>query len=207
MIKLLFFALLLWLLLPMVLVAIGLPFAQRRSNLPVTFSQYKNPEPYKYDIDLPDWLRWLQNVEDGLMGDDRGWFWNVYKPALVPDSWWANPTFKMWWWSAIRNPWNYLKRFVIGIDVRHFTFHKLIGDDYVRDDLNNQGFQILVAMPKNGWLPRPMLYWVKELHNGRGICFQFGWKIKLSHGKLVERDEWDYWKGITLEPNPFKNLR
>jgi len=183
-----------WVFLPSLLVAIGLPFKQEQG-----LRTFDNGDP-TIQYDLPDWLRWLQNVEDGLTGDSRGWYWHEYFPAWVPD--W----YKSWWWSAWRNPWNYLKRNVIGIDVREFTFHKLVGEDYVRDDLDSQGFQILYAMPNDGIFPRPMLYWVKELHNGRGICFQFGWKIKLNHNNAIYLDEHDNFKGWTFEPNPYKDL-
>ncbi len=182
-----------WVIVPMVLVAVGLPFKKNKGER--KFKDGTKTTQY----DLPSWLKWMSNPEDGLTGDSKGWYWNE-KMAGKPD--W----FKMWWWSGVRNTWNYLKRFVIGIDVREYTFHKLVGDDYVRDDLKNQGFQIIYAKPRKGWFPRPMLYWVKELHNGHGICFQLGWKIKLSHETVVEKDEWDYFKGITFEPNPYKDL-
>lgn len=187
-----------WWLAPMVLVAIGMPFSVARPSNK-RFSIHAMPDKIKRDIDLPNWLRWLQNPEDGLTGDDRGWYWNTYWPGK--SAW-----FKMWWWSGVRNQWNYLKRFVLGIDIRKFEIVKVCGADYVRDDLKNQGFQILMAYSVYGVIPRPMLYWVKELHNGRGICLQIGWKIKLSHNSTSYEDEWDYFKGVTLEPNFYKDL-
>jgi len=183
-----------WVFAPLVLVAVGLPFKRykgdRLLNNGKTIKQYE----------LPDWLGWLHNLEDGLTGDWRGWYWFEYFPDWVP-GW-----FKMLWWSGVRNPWNKLKRFVIGIDVRQYNIVKLCGVDYVRDDLDSQGFQILIAHPLDGGLPRPMLYWVKDLHKGRGICFQFGWKIKLEHNDIKYVDEYDYWKGFTFEPNIYKDL-
>ncbi len=183
-----------FIILPATLVAIGLPFKQylgmRYLDDGVSIPHY----------DLPNWLKWLQNPEDGLTGDSRGWYWNVKmkgKPAW----------FKMWWWSGVRNTYNYLKRFIIGIDIRKFTFHKLCGADYVRDDLINQGFQILYAKPKDGWFPRPMLYWVRQWgDSNRAIVLQIGWKIKLEHNGTAYEDEWDYYKGLTFEPNPYKDI-
>jgi len=186
-------------LLPMVAVAIGLPF--KKPVKYIEFTQYKEPAEGVYQYRLPDWLKWFSNPEDFLSGDSRGWYWNTYFPTWVP-SW-----FKMWWWSGVRNPYNYLKRIVIGVDIRKFTFHKLVGQDYVRDDFDNCGFQILYAKPKSGWLPRPMLYWVRRWGTSdRAIVVQIGWKIKLSHDGLVEKDEWDYFKGCTCEINPGKSI-
>ena len=167
----------------------------------VEFTIHKNPTQKVMNYDLPDWLKWFQNPEDGLIGDIRGWYWNTYFPEWVP-SW-----VKMWYWSGVRNTYNYFKRVVIGVDIRKHTFHKLVGVDYVRDDFNSEGFQILYAKPKNGWFPRPMLYWVRRWGNSnRAICFQFGWKIKLSHNNETYDYEWDYYKGFTIEPNPFKDI-
>jgi len=152
------------------------------------------------NYELPDWLKWLQNPEDNLTGDKRGWYWNIYM-AGKPD--W----FKMLWWSAWRNPFNYLKRVVIGVDIRDYTFHKLCGQDYVRDDLRSTGFQILYAKPKGGGFPRPMLYWVRTWgSSSRAIVWQFGWKIKLEHNSATYKNEWDHFKGLTFEPQVFKNI-
>ena len=181
------------------MVAVGLPFAKPTRY--IKFTQYKSPTSGVYQMQLPDWLKWFSNPEDGLTGDSRGWYWNTYFPAWVP-SW-----FKMWWWSGVRNPYNYLKRIVIGLDIRKFTFHKLCGQDYVRDDFNSCGFQILYARPKSGWLVRPMLYWVRRWgQSDRAIVVQIGWKIKLSHNSAIEEDEWDNFKGVTFEPNFYKDI-
>ena len=184
---------------PMVVVAIGLPFAKPMRW--IEFSLYKKPVSGMYQLQLPSWMKWFQNPEDGLIGDSRGWYWNTYFPKWVP-AW-----FKMWWWSGVRNPYNYLKRIVIGVDIREYTFHKLVGQDYVRDDFDNCGFQILYAKPKKGWLPRPMLYWVRRWgSSNHGICMQLGWKIKLEHNTSTEKYKWDNFKGCTFEPNPFKDI-
>ena len=176
---------------PAVLVGIGLPFKKSLGLRDFADNTVIN------HYDLPDWLKGLQNKEDGLTGDKRGWYWNTYFPAWVP-AW-----FKMWWWSGVRNPWNYLKRHIIGINVKNYTITKLKGDDYVRDDFNNTGFQILVAESKSGNKIRPMLYWVMRWGgSNRAIVFQLGWKIKLSHNDIID----DKWVGLTFEPNPFKRI-
>lgn len=181
-------------LLPLILVGIGLPFKRSLGVRKLTDgSMIEN-------FELPNWLKWLHNPEDHLTGDKDGRYWNIYmhgKPAWL----------KMWWWSGWRNPFNYLKRVVIGIDVRDYTIHKLIGQDYVRDDMRSRGFQILYAKPKKGGFPRPMLYWVRTWGNStRAIVWQWGWKIKLSHNDAVYEDEWDNFKGLTFEPQLFKDI-
>lgn len=176
------------------LVGIGLCF---KKDLGVrTFTDGYTVQNYE----LPDWLKWLQNPEDNLTGDKRGWYWTVYmdgKPAW----------FKMLWWSAWRNPFNYLKRVVIGIDIRQFSFHKLCGADEVRDDFYQTGFQILYAKPLMGGWPRPMLYWVRRWgYSNRAIVVQLGWKIKLSHAGATYSYKWDYFKGLTFEVQPAKKI-
>ena len=180
---------------PLVLVGVGLPFKHnlgaRTLTNGVTITQYE----------LPDWLKWCHNPEDHLTGDKDGRYWTDYFPVWLP-AW-----FKMWWWSGWRNPFNYLKRVVIGIDIRDYTFHKLCGQDYVRDDMRSPGFQILYAKPKAGGMVRPMLYWVRPWGNStRAIVWQWGWKIKLSHGTAEYDDEMDYFKGLTFEPQLFKDI-
>ncbi|GEM_PF-3721121 len=183
------------LLLPFVLVGAGLLFKR-----PMGTRTFANGLTIR-DYELPPCLRWLHNPEDHLTGDKRGWYWCEYFPNWVP-AW-----FKMLWWSGWRNPFNYLKRVVMGVDIRDYTFHKLCGQDYVRDDLRSTGFQILYAKPKKGGMVRPMLYWVRPWGNStRAIVCQWGWKIKLAHGDAEYDNEWDYFKGLTFEPQLFKDI-
>jgi len=156
------------------------------------------------NYELPDWLWWSQNPEDNLTGDKRGWYWNIYMEGR-PD-WW-----KMWVWSAWRNPLNYWKRIKTGCDIREHRVVKICGDDYVRDDFENTGFQILLAVPTamhSKWYHyKPALYWVRRWgSSNRGIVVQLGWKIKLSHNGATYVDPLDYFKGWTLEPQPFKDI-
>ena len=183
-------------------VAIGLPFKVLHKGRETTFSQYKHPTSAKAHIDLPEWLKWYQNAEDGLMGDDRGWYWNEYCK-----SWW--PTwFRMWWWSGIRNPANYLKRNILGVDVREYVITKVAGDDYVRDDLDSTGCQILKAEHVHSDKVKYALYWVWlwPFSSTRAIVVQLGPKVKLEHNGVMYADEWDYLKGVTFEVNPVKDI-
>ena len=192
-------------------VLLGLPFARENESRSTQFTQHTAPTLYKRHIDLPDWLLWFQNEEDGLTGDSRGWYWNSYFPAWVPG--WI----KMWWWSGVRNPANYLKRNILGVDVRNAAIFKYAGQDYVRDDFDNTGFQVLFAdqfkpdnlqpdlrkLTKTAWA----LYWVRRWGKSkRAVVVQIGAKVKLSHNGAVYEDERDYWKGITAEINPFKSI-
>jgi hypothetical protein len=150
--------------------------------------------------DLPSWLKWFSNPIDGLTGDRRGWYWNIYmegKPAWL----------KMFWWSAFRNQYNYLKRYVIGIDMREYVVTKIAGQDVVRDSFEGTGFHILKATPDDGGWNKYTLYWVMRwFKSNRAIVVQLGWKIKLSHNGMHQEDESKYWKGFTIEPNPFKDI-
>ena len=170
--------------LPALLVAFGLFFKVDKGV------RYFDDGTSTQQYDLPQCLLWLTNPKDGLTGDHRGWYWNTY---MIGKSSWV----KMWWWSAFRNPWNYLKRHIIGINVKNYTITKVCGQDHVRDDLNSTGFQILRA----GW--RPALYWVKQWGNSnRAIVLQIGWKLHLKHNDIID----DKWVGITFEPNPYKDI-
>lgn len=177
------------------LVGLGLFFKEDRGNR--VFKDGTSTTQY----DLPQWLLWLTNPEDGLTGDHRGWYWNTYM-AGRPD-WW-----KMLIWSAWRNPFNYLKRFVIGIDIRNYAFNKVCGQDYVRDDFDSTGFQVLRAVPiEAGRFNKYSLYWVHRYgQSDHAFVMQLMWKIKLEHNTAVEKDEWDYFKGFTFEINPYKNI-
>ena len=141
------------------------------------------------------------NLEDSSIGDHRGW-WDAN--SFGADS---RKFVNRFWWLAVRNPFNNFKRFVLGCDVRKYTITKLAGQDYVRDDFDSVGWQLLKATPKDGWLPRYQLYIVKRYKDSdRALVVQIGNKIRLEHNNVVEADEYDYWKGWTLEINPFKDI-
>jgi len=144
------------------------------------------------------------NVEDSSVGDHRGW-WDANCFGGDAYKW-----FNRFWWLAVRNPFNNFKRYVMGCDVREYHFSKLGGQNYVRDDFNNTGWQLLKASPTSNsdkWLPRYGFYLVKRYgSSNRALVIQLGNKIKLEHEHSVEIDEIDYWKGYTFEINPFKDI-
>ncbi|MBL1321498.1 MAG: hypothetical protein COA63_010635 [Methylophaga sp.] len=175
---------------PLVLVAIGLPF--KVSQGVREFRDSTSTEQF----DLPNWLLWLQNPEDGLTGDSRGWYWNVYMQGK-PD--WI----KMLIWSGWRNPWNYFKRVFMGVDIRQHRMILKVGQNHVRDDIGSEGFQVLVAEHKTKHrLFKPFgIYWVVPYKNKNGFMYgcRIGWKIKLSHNTPQNEEfELDYYKAPTF---------
>lgn len=144
------------------------------------------------------------NIEDSSTGDHRGW-WDLH--SFGSDS---RRFINRFWWLAIRNPFNNFKRYVIGCDVRNYTISKLAGQDYVRDDFNSTGWQLLKASPKRDsgvWLPRYTFYLVARWGTSdRALVVQLGNKIKLSHNAEEFDKEIDYWKGFTFEINPWKDI-
>lgn len=189
-------------LLGLVLVPIGLLFKTREDATMMHFTHY-NTGRFWVKEDLPNWLQWYQNDEDGLRGDHRGW-WDAN--CFGGDS---SKLINMFWWSAIRNPFNYFKRFIIGCDVRHYCIVKLAGQDYVRDDFDSTGWQILKAIPVNKEikLPRYTFYGVFRYgKTNRALVIQLGNKIRLSHNGNINENWYDYYKGFTMEVNPFKDI-
>lgn len=144
------------------------------------------------------------NIEDSSTGDHRGWW----------DANCFDQNSRLWknrfWWLAIRNPFNNFKRYVIGLDIREYHFTKLGGQDVVRDDFKNTGWQLLKASPRKGsskWLPRYQFYLVARYGTSdRALVIQLGNKIKLEHETAVEKDVIDYFKGFTFEINPYKDI-
>lgn len=190
-------------LLGFILVPIGLAFRKKDESTAKPFTQYNTNRQWVYE-DLPNWLKPWQNIEDGLRGDHRGW-WDLNSKGSD-----SSTLFNMFWWSGVRNPFNYFKRFMIGCDVRQYAITKLAGQEYVRDDFNSTGWQCLKAKPmhKSGrWLPRYSFYGVWRYgQSNRALVIQLGNKIKLSHNSDIETDEYDYYKGFTFEINPFKDI-
>ncbi len=143
---------------------------------------------------------WIwDNDEDGSMGDARGW-WNDNSPFGGSESFMSQ-----YWWLAVRNPANNLKRYVIGMDIRKHVFSLVTGQSYVRDDFDSTGFQIVRASGRK--YNKYMLYWVRRWGNSnRAIVVQLGHKIKLEHNTARYDNELDYFKGVTIEINPFKDI-
>lgn len=187
----------------LIVVPFGMLFRKLDKSTAKNFTEFNTDRQWVYE-DLPSWLKPWQNIEDGLRGDHRGW-WDAN--SYGQDS---SKLFNMFWWSAIRNPFNYFKRFTLGCDIRKYLIVKLAGQDHVRDDLRSTGWHVLKARPLHkSWLklPRYTFYGVFRYgKSNRALVIQLGNKIKLEHNSVVEKDEYDNYKGFTFEINPFKDI-
>lgn len=182
-------------------VLIGMPFVKEDKSRETEFTIHKSPDRIKKHYDLPMFFKWFRNIEDGMTGDHRGWYWNTYCYPWVPD--WM----KMWWWSGWRNPANYIKRNILGVDVRNCNIVKVKGQDFVRDDFDNVGGQILRVDDLQGDTIHWAIYYVKRWgKSNRALVIQIGAKVKLEHNNVFYEDEADYFKGVTFEFNPIKDI-
>ncbi len=179
-------------------IALLFPDVDKSKQIP-----FKYPLGFWYPVHLKK-IFWLWgNEKDGFRGDHQGRWWNR-------DSYsWLNTDYKkMVFWGAIRNPANNLKRLVLGCDVRHYVITTLVGNDFVRDNLTDYGFQFVKATPVNGHgFPRYHLYWVVPYgKSGRGLVIELGNKVRKEHNQATYDFEQDYFKGVTWELNPVKDI-
>ena len=147
-----------------------------------------------FPVHLPGWAWWWDNDADGGRGDKRGWFWMEYMLD-------GNEAFKYWFWLAIRNPANNFKRKVLGFDIRNAKIETVSGQDFVRDDFQSTGFQLVRA----GW--RYHLYYVRRYgSSNRAMVIEFGNKFQVRHNGATYHSEHKYTKGFTMEFAPFKDI-
>lgn len=148
---------------------------------------------------LPKWAKWWNNPIDGSLGDDNFRWASRDIPFGL-----KNTSFLgQFWWMAIRNPFNYFKRFILGCDVRKNKIEKLGGQDYVRDDLESTGWQFL----KCGHFYTFYGVW-QYGDNDRAFVIQLGNKFDLEdNSKSYPIEEfYKYSKGFTTEINPYKSI-
>jgi hypothetical protein len=147
---------------------------------------------------LPSWALWWDNKVDGTLGDDD------YRWASrdIPFGWKNTSFMGQYWWMAIRNPFNYFKRFILACDVRENEVVKLAGQDKVRDDLNTTGWHFL----KCGKFYTFYGVWV--IYGSRAVVIQLGNKFDLEDNfkGYTSEKEYKYLKGFTFEVNPFKDI-
>lgn len=171
----------------------------------------QKPTTHKSNLDsewwlrtLPTWAKWWDNKIDGTLGDDD------YRWASrdIPFGWKNTSFLGQYWWMAIRNPFNYFKRFILGCDVRKYKVRKLSGQDYVRDDLLSTGWQFLKC--GKGILTYYTFYgvWKWRGSDTRAVVIQLGNKFDLQDNTKVyaPEQEYKYFKGFTFEINPFKDI-
>ena len=153
---------------------------------------------------LPSWAKWWNNPIDGFLGDDS------YRWASrdIPFGWKNTSFLGMFWWGAIRNPLNYFKRFVISCDVRECSYELLQGQEYVRDDITNQGYQFLKATRRYDGKAYYRIYGVWQYgQSSRAFVLEIGNKFDKSHfSEDYTGREYKAFKGFTFVINPYKEI-
>lgn len=181
------------------LVPIGLLFLKPEGKS-VPYTKYPEMGSWKL-IRLPKWLYPWDNSIDGVLGDRRGWWANETK------DW--NPYVAMWWWMAVRNPANQLKRFILTCDVSRCLVSVYKGQEFVDDEIGYTGFQILQAERDDG-KKYYQLYYVRPWGNStRGLVIQMGFKFKLKHNDYDFENDYPHYKrfkGFTFEIAPYKDI-
>lgn len=156
-------------------------------------------------VRLPQWLLWFDNAYDGLTGDKRD-DWNRFclerygKPASHP--------LCMWLWAAVRNPVNYWSRNIAGVDVSRLFIRLAAGREVVIEEPGKSGWQLIRALRDDGsFFFRLFGSFAYPFRHDRGLMFDFGWKLKLSHsGMPKDAQENDRFKGIVFVVSPWKVL-
>lgn len=145
-------------------------------------------------VNLPRWAYVWGNDFDGALGDKRGW-WAENTPFGVD----VTSFLAMWWWLAIRNPSNNMRRletFYAPITGSTITY---AGDFIVEDDVDGGGWQFVKCVSAKGKTYYGF-YLVKE-YGERCLMIRLGHKIKPEHAGTVDQP-----KGFTFRFNPWKKL-
>lgn len=209
-----------------IVVAIGLLFSRiDSSQLPRPFTDYKKDQLWKF-VRLPRIFLWWDNLYDGFRGDTRGW-WAEYadekvffgllpllrKIGLPINKLESDSYLAMWWWGAVRNPANWIKRNFLNMDIRQCTCEVLAGQDYVRDDFQNTGFQLLRAVRIEDGKTYWRVYWVRRWgSSNRAIVVEFGYEFAPKHWTAAKNGEYDgdreykNFKAFAYGFNPFKDI-
>lgn len=146
-------------------------------------------------VNLPRWAWIWGNDYDGLLGDKRGW-WNNNTILGLP----VNHPFAMWWWAAIRNPANNMRRVPVFSCPANKCAIRYTGSEVVEDKPGMGGWRFTVAERKGRkWYG---FYLVHEWNATRALVIQLGFKIKPSHMGDPKATE----KGFTCEVNLFKAI-
>lgn len=168
-----------------VMVAVAIPFRVRG----------KSVSDNRGIVNLPRWAWLWGNDYDGLLGDWRGW-WAANTPFGLPADHW----FSMWWWAAIRNPANNMRRCPLFSCPANRCLITYKGRAVVEDKPGMGGWRFVVA--KIGWMRWYGFYLVKEWSATRALVVQIGFKVKPSHANDPAAEE----KGFTFEVNPLKSI-
>lgn len=170
---------------------IGLPVVAVAVFFPVAGVSVSDGRPI---VNLPKWAWLFGNDFDGLDGDGRGWW-----AANTPFGWPVRSHRSRWWWAAIRNPANNLRRIAYFSCPVSKCAIKFNGSAEVEDKPGKGGWQLVTAYA--GGLEWYGFYLVKELTSTRAFVVRAGFKIKPSHAGSDEPD-----KGYTFKLNPWKAI-
>lgn len=169
----------------LVIVAVALPF--RVADVSVSDG--------RKIINLPRWVWLWGNDFDGVQGDKRGWW-----AAHTPFGWDVNGYKAMYWWTAIRNPTNNMRRLklfsapIIGSTITY------IGDRDVADKPGRAGWQFVKLVSASG-RSYYGFYLVKMLGSKHAFVIRMGFKVSPDHQGSKEQP-----KGMTTKINPWKNI-
>jgi hypothetical protein len=169
----------------LVMVAIALPF--RVEGISVSDG--------RKIINLPRWAWLWGNDFDGVTGDKRGWWANN-----TPFGWDVNGFAAMYWWTAIRNPANNMRRVplwsapIIGSTITYK------GNYYVADKLGGDGWQFVKLVDKTD-RSYYGFYFTKQYSKTRMFVVRVGFKISPTHQGTQEQP-----KGMTTRINPWRKI-
>ena len=149
---------------------------------------------------LPKLALFWTNKIDGTLGDEDF----RYASRDIPFGLKNTSFLGQYWWMAIRNPFNYFKRFILACDIRKDIVEKIAGQDYVRDDLESTGWQFL----KCGKFYTFYGVWKWKWSATHAVVIQLGNKFDLQDNfKAYPSDqEYKYFKGFTFELQVWKDV-
>lgn len=145
---------------------------------------------------LPDWAWLWSNSFDGSLGDKRGW-WDKHTPFGLG----AKHFFSQFWWLAIRNPVNNLRRTRIFSCPVSECYVDFVGQFEVADKPGKTGWQFVTAEHKRTERTWHGFYGVWPYGNSRAVVVRLGFKIKPEHEITHELP-----KGFTFRVNPWKKI-
>lgn len=172
---------------------------------------------------LPRWASLWDNPIDGFLGDDAyRWAGRDITLGYHDESLLARMVRKVFhdftikntdylgqllW--ALRNPVNNFKRFILTCKVTECEYQLLAGQEFVRDDMKNQGWHFLKAIRISDGKVYYRFYYVKSYgKSARAFTAEFGFKFDAQDFSAIYTDERKFkaYKGFTFLVNPYKDI-
>lgn len=145
---------------------------------------------------LPRWAWLWSNDFDGTEGDKRGW-WHSNAPFGLGAHHW----FSRFWWLAIRNPVNNLRRTSLGSCPVDECYIYWWGDFKVADKPGMGGWRLSEAKHRVTGKRWRGFYLVRQWNDSRALVVRLGFKIEPWHENSGEPP-----KGFTFKLNPWKAI-